>query len=98
MRNDWVEILLVRTLKDPHHLAVEVGISTPNPSPLDEQAPSTRKLPLDMIVHMEYLLRLMDEGFSLVVIGEEGYWLASKDFCGIPSSEILEILVPPTVD
>jgi len=97
LRTDWVEILLVRTSADPHHLSVEVEISTPNTSSLDEQALATRKLPLDMIVHMEYLLKLLDEGFSLTVIGEEGLWLASKDFCGTPSSEILDILVPPTV-
>jgi len=97
LRTDWVEILLVRTSIDPHHLSVEVEISTPNTSPLDEQALATRKLPLDMIVHMEYLLKLLDEGFSLTVIGEEGLWLASKDFPGTPSYQILEILDPPTI-
>jgi hypothetical protein len=97
LRTDWVEILLVRTSADPHHLLVEVEISTPNTSPLDEQALATRRMPLNMIVHMEYLLKLLDEGFSLTVIGEEGLWLASKDFSGTPSYEILAVLDPPTI-
>ncbi len=97
LRTNWVEILLVRTSADPHHLSVEVEISTPSISPLDEQALARGKLPLDMIVHMEYLLKLLDGGFSLTVIGEEGLWLASKDFSGTPSHEILEILNPPTI-
>lgn len=97
MRTEWVEILLVRTLSDPHYLSVEVEISTPNPSPPDEESLVTRRMPLDMIEHMQYLLRLLDVGFSLIVIGEEGLWLASKDFKEGPSPEVLSILTPPSL-
>jgi hypothetical protein len=97
MRTDWVEILLMRTLKDPHRFSVEVEVSIPTYFPHNGRSAVTRKTPLDMIEHMQYLVRLQDAGFSLIVVGEEGLWLASKDFEEAPSAEILNVLMPPLV-
>ena len=46
-----------------------------------------------MIHHLEYLLRLRDDGFLLGLIGQGCVWTASKDYQTIPDSEELDLLL-----
>lgn len=97
-RTDWMEILLVRFVSDPSLLKIEIEISMPTAEMAGERRARPEKLPSDMIAHMEYLEKLLDVGFSLQVVGEECLWIASKNFVGFPSSDIVELLLPPSLE
>jgi hypothetical protein len=56
------------------------------------------RLPEVMITHMNYLQTLMESGFALQVVGEEGLWAATKQFKGVPESDVIKLLVPPLTD
>jgi hypothetical protein len=97
-RTDWLQILLLRYVEDPETLRIEVEVFMPSGPRLEKDSTGTRKMPLAMIGHMEYLIGLMDAGFSLQVVGEECLWVASKQFKGLPESQIVQKLVPPSFE
>jgi hypothetical protein len=94
-RTDWVEILVLRCVENPETLRIEVEISMPVETRPDRHIGQPERLPSDMIAHMEYLLKLLDVGFSLHVVGEEGLWITTSQFTGIPSPDVVQRLVPP---
>jgi hypothetical protein len=94
-RTDWVEILVLRCVENPETLRIEVEISMPVETRPDRHISQPERLPSDMIIHMDYLLKLLDVGFSLHVVGEEGLWIAASQFTGIPSPDVVQRLVPP---
>jgi hypothetical protein len=96
-RTDWLQILLLRYVEDPETLRIEVEVFMPtHPRPEDSARP--RKMPLAMIGHMEYIIGLLDAGFSLQVLGDECLWVASKQFKGLPGSQIVQKLIPPSLE
>jgi hypothetical protein len=94
-RTDWVEILVLRCVENPETLRIEVEISMPVETRPDRHIGQPERLPSIMIAHMEYLLKLLDVGFSLHVVGEEGLWITTSQFTGIPSPDVVQRLVPP---
>jgi hypothetical protein len=97
-RTNWVEILLLRFAKNPEILRIEVEVFMPVAAQPQEHLIPQKKVPLDMIAHMEYLIGLLDVGFSLQVFGEECLWVASKQFKGIPRLDAVRKLVPPSTE
>ncbi|MFW9992893.1 MAG: hypothetical protein ACFFD4_12690 [Candidatus Odinarchaeota archaeon] len=53
-----------------------------------------RKILENQIVHLEYLIKLHDEGFALGFIGEEGTWFATKVLETEPSVELFDLVDP----
>lgn len=96
-KTEWVAISLIRKLTFPISLAVQVEISMPV-STLDNDTMDYSAMPDVVILHMEYLRKLLNAGFVVEVIGEECLWVASKDFGEIPPSETLDILMPPVLN
>ncbi len=96
-RTNWLQILLLRYTDDPEKLRIEIEVFMPA-GPRPEDSTPLTKMPLAMIGHMGYLIRLLDSGFSLQVVGEECLWIASKEFKGLPESDIVQKLVPPSIE
>jgi len=97
-RTDWLQILLLRFPENPEVLTIEVEVFMPSGPRPESDSKRLKKMPLTMIAHMEYLIGLVDAGFSLDVSGEECLWVASKNFKGLPSSDIAQILLPPSLE
>jgi hypothetical protein len=95
-RTDWLQILLLRFPENPEMLTIEVEVFMPTGPRAESDSRRPKQMPSAMIAHMEYLIRLVDAGFSLKIAGEECLWVASKHFKGLPSSEIAEVLLPPS--
>ena len=93
-KTDWVAISLIRRLTFPISLGILAEISMPVLI-VDNDSTKHAALPDDVILHKEYLRKLIDAGFDLQVIGEECLWVAAKDFKEIPPSEVLAMLFPP---
>jgi len=96
-RTEWVEILLMRSAEDPEILRIEVEVLVPAAAQPREYPIPQDKMPLNMVAHMEYLMKLLDMGFSLQVVGEECLWVATGQFAGIPPSDVVQELAPPQV-
>jgi hypothetical protein len=96
-KTKWVEILLVRKASTLDLIFIEVDISMPVVSPFANSV-DFASLPEAMITHMNYLQILMESGFALQVVGEEGLWVATKQFEGVPESDVIKLLVPPLTD
>jgi len=97
-RTDWLQILLLRYVEDPETLRIEVEVFMPTGQHPEKGSTPNRKMPLAMIGHMEYIIGLLDAGFSLQVLGDECLWVVSKQFKGLPGSQIVQKLIPPSFE
>ena len=51
----------------------------------------------NLIKHLEYLLRLDEEGLTLGVMSRDGLWTAYLDIDVLPQDDMFKTLIPPTV-
>jgi hypothetical protein len=100
----FLRVLMTRRRNEPNVISVDVELSFPfwmdSESQIDysEQEVSSHQVELHeflvaMIHHLEYLLRLRDDGFLLGLIGQGCVWTASKEYQTIPDSEDLDLLL-----
>ncbi len=94
-QDDWVRILTVRDLNTLDLWRIEVEVSLPASK---EPAPGidVEKYIHNLIKHLEYLLRLADEGLELCVISRDSLWTAYLELSNIPNDEVFEALIPPS--
>jgi hypothetical protein len=102
---DQIRIILVRKLKDPDSIRMEVEVMLPeelwgleadftNEFPSSYQ-PALRMSLEDMIVLFQYLINLQKTGFHLDFYSTEGVWVASYDFEKEPSKSLFTRVKPP---
>jgi len=105
-QNDWVRILAVRDSETPEMWRIEVEVSLPSELMLTThlQSPGNNQSSIevkcfvqDLIKHLEYLLRLSDEGLTLGVISRDGLWTAYLELDGPPPDRLFKALIPPSV-
>lgn len=93
-QNEWVRIL---TVFDPDTVGswrIEVEVSLP--SQMDfEPRNGVKGFIQNLITHLEYLLRLKDEGLTLGVISRDGLWTAYMEIDDLPTDNLFKALVPP---
>lgn len=94
-RTEWVEILLLRSVEEPEILRIEVEVLVPVAAQPGAHLVPQDIMRLNMVAHMKYLMKLLDIGFSLQVVGEECLWVATGQFTGIPNPEVVHALAPP---
>lgn len=93
-QNDWVRILTVCDSDTSEKWRIEVEVSLP--SQKDPQSEKVVKNFLqNLIRHLEYLLRLDEEGFILGVMSRDGLWTAYLDIEGLPQDSLFKALIPP---
>ena len=93
-QNDWVRILTVCDSDTSEKWRIEVEVSLP--SQKDPQSGKDVKNFLqNLIRHLEYLLRLDEEGFILGVMSRDGLWTAYLDIEGLPQDSLFKALIPP---
>jgi hypothetical protein len=106
LQSSSLRILLLRTLKEPETVSIEVEIWLPgnnsDTGPVNSSYSSAtlenKKLGVllsEMINHLQYLLRLHQSGFVLDVIKHDCLWTASKTFKKPPRLEVFDLLLPP---
>ena len=105
-QNDWVRILAVRNIDAPEKWRIEVEVSLPSelmsatsqqPPPNNHASEETKRFVQDLIKHLEYLLRLDDEGFILGVMSRDGLWTAYLEIDDSPPDSLFKALIPPSV-
>lgn len=93
-QNDWVRILTVCDSDTSEKWRIEVEVSLPS-----QEDPQSRKdvknFLQNLIRHLEYLLRLDEEGFTLGVMSRDGLWTAFLDIEGLPQDNLFKALIPP---
>ncbi|MHA3961938.1 MAG: hypothetical protein AM325_000235 [Candidatus Thorarchaeota archaeon SMTZ1-45] len=94
-QSDWVRILTVRDAETSENWRIEVEVSLPR-----QPCPNTRKDVKqsinNLIKHLEYLLRLDDEGLTIGVMSQDGLWTASLDIDDLPQDSLFKVLIPPS--
>lgn len=105
-QNDWVRILTVRDSDTPDKWRIEVEVSLPSKliSATAQQPPTdnhtgeeAKRFVQDLIKHLEYLLRLDDEGLTLGVMSRDGLWTAYLEIDELPQDGLFEALIPPSL-
>ncbi len=105
-QNDWVRILAVRNIDTPEKWRIEVEVSLPSElrSATSQEIPSSnhaggeaKQFVQELIKHLEYLLRLDDEGLILGVMSRDGLWTAYLEIDDSPPDSLFKALIPPTV-
>jgi hypothetical protein len=94
LKTTWVEIALAYNRREQKPFKVEVEIAA---SEQDFDPKHRHRLPKIMICHMNYLLDLMRIGFELRIL-DDCYWLAFKSFEEFPQHELIESIIPPSID
>ena len=93
-QNDWVRILTVCDSDTSEKWRIEVEVSLPS-----QKDPHSRKdvknFLQNLIRHLEYLLRLDEEGFTLGVMSRDGLWTAFLAIEGLPQDNLFKALIPP---
>jgi hypothetical protein len=93
--NDWVRILTVCDADTSEKWRIEVEVSLPS-----HEDPLSRNDVTDfiqnLIKHLEYLLRLDEEGLTLGVMSRDGLWTAYLDIDSLPPDSLFEALIPPS--
>ncbi|MDO8055354.1 MAG: hypothetical protein Q6361_00695 [Candidatus Hermodarchaeota archaeon] len=100
---DWVQILLVREIPTDAEVKLVVEVSFPTwmqtlsltSSTTEVEGDHTSRLRSvlhDLILHLEYLLKLSEAGFRLGVIVEEGFWTAWAPLSTRPSQQLFTAL------
>lgn len=95
-QNDWVRILTVYDSESTGKWRIEVEVSLPsekNP----QSGEDVRNFVQSLILHLEYLLRLDNAGFSLSVMSRDGLWTAFIDIDDFPQDSLFKSLIPPIV-
>ncbi|MFW9833795.1 MAG: hypothetical protein ACFFEK_07360 [Candidatus Thorarchaeota archaeon] len=104
LQTRFLRVLMTRRRSEPDIISVDVELSFPfwmdSESHIDysEQEVNSHQSELHeflvaMIHHLEYLLRLRDDGFLLGLIGQGCVWTASKEYQTIPDSEDIDLLL-----
>ncbi|MBD3406623.1 MAG: hypothetical protein GF411_10955 [Candidatus Lokiarchaeota archaeon] len=89
----WVRIILSRCLADNSPILVEVEVALPTDT--QSTVGDTEQTLTTMIDHLNYLLQLYRNGFTLEVLVNEGIWMGTLEFHVEPSIEIFKLLIPP---
>jgi hypothetical protein len=103
---EWVQILLVRKIPSDAEVKLVVEVSFPTwmqtysltrtaYEPERDHTNILRSVLHELILHIEYLLKLSDAGFRLGVIVEEGFWTAWIHLVAPPSPQLFAALSPP---
>ena len=95
-QNDWVRILVVRDKGIPEHLRIEVEVSLPSHSD-PESGEGVKVFVKNLIEHLEYILRLDEEGLTLDAMFRDGLWTACMEFDTLPDDQLFKSLIPPSV-
>ncbi len=94
-QNDWVRILTVCDSDTSEKWRIEVEVSLPS-----QKDPQSRKdvknFLQNLIRHLEYLLRLDEEGLTLGVMSRDGLWTAYLEIVDLPPDRMFEVLIPPS--
>lgn len=95
-QNDWVRILTVRDSDTIGLWRIEVEVSLPfQKDPVSGK--NVKHFVQDLITHLEYLLRLDNEGLTLGVLSRDGLWTASLEIDDLPEDNLFKALIPPYV-
>ena len=94
-QNDWVRILTVHDYDPADKWRIEVEVSLPMHTD-SESGNGVKNFIQSLIKHLEYLLRLDNEGLTLGVISRDGLWTAYLDIDDLPDDRIFKVLIPPT--
>ncbi len=93
-QNDWVRILTVCDADTSGKWRIEVEVSLP--SLKDPQSgKDVKNFIRNLIMHLEYLLRLDDEGLTLGVMSRDGLWTAYLEIDDLPPDKLFMALIPP---
>ncbi|MFX0169961.1 MAG: hypothetical protein ACFE89_11475 [Candidatus Hodarchaeota archaeon] len=102
---EWVQILLVREIPSNAEIKLVVEVSYPTWMQTLSLTQSTNEAERDhtsrlcsvlheLILHLEYLLKLSEAGFRLGVIVEEGFWTAWTYLSTRPLQQLFAALFP----
>ena len=95
-QNDWVRILVVHDPDSSELWRIEVEVSLP--SHLDSESENDVKAFVkSLIKHLEYLLRLDEEGLTLDAMFRDGLWTACIEIDTLPDDQLFKSLIPPSV-
>lgn len=99
--SEWVRIYLVGT-PFPKKITIQVEISYSGFSLADREhnrEPNTllKQILETHILSLQWLLRLVNHGFLLDIVAEEGIWYAVKELIIPPSDELTRLLSPSEV-
>ncbi len=95
-QNDWVRILTVCDSDNLEKWRIEVEMSLPSKKN-HQYGKDAMKFIQNLIQHLEYLIRLDNEGLSLDIMSRDGLWTAYIDFDDLPQDSLFKALVPPNV-
>ncbi|MGY5856243.1 MAG: hypothetical protein RTS72_06555 [Candidatus Thorarchaeota archaeon] len=105
-QNDWVRILTVRNFDAPEKWRIEVEVSLPSELMLATSQQShtnthageeAKRFVQNLIKHLEYLLRLDNEGLILGLMSRDGLWTAYLEIDDPPPDSLFKALIPPSV-
>ena len=93
--SEWVQIAFIR---HDDELGIEVEVSLPASACRQSNRDSSNQLELlqGMMSHLLYIKKLMEHGFTLSIIREDCLWVASHLAKERPSSDVFDVIVPPT--
>lgn len=93
-QNDWVRILTVRDSDISEKWRIEVEVSLPSQNE-PQSGEDIKKFIQNLIKHLEYLLRLDNEGLTLSVISRDSLWIAYVEIEDLPPDNLFKALIPP---
>jgi len=96
LQNDWVRILTVRDTDTIENWRIEVEVSLPLQTD-PESGIDVKNFVQSLIMHLEYLLRLNDEGLTLDVMSRDSLWTAYLEIEDLPTDSLFKALIPPSV-
>lgn len=94
--NDWVRILTVCDSEISEKWRIEVEVSLPSHEDPHSQS-DVKSFIRNLIKHLEYLLRLDEEGLTLGVLSRDGLWTAYLEINDLPQDTLFKALIPPTL-
>ena len=95
-QNDWVRILTVHDTDMIENWRIEVEVSLPSQTD-PESGIDVKNFVQSLIKHLEYLLRLDNEGLTLGVMSRDGLWTAYLEIENLPPDSLFKALIPPSV-
>jgi hypothetical protein len=105
-QNEWVRILTVRDSDSSEKWRIEVEVSlpsklisttSPQPSTDTHSGEEVKRIVQCLMKHLEYLLRLNDEGLTLGVMTRDGLWTAYLEIDDPPQDSLFKALIPPAL-
>lgn len=95
-QTSWVRVLIVRKYSAPDSIEVELSLPDCDASAMKPYPREYVNTLLDgMKKHLEYLERLLHQGFRIDLIGNDCLWTASYEIDESLEDEFFELLVPP---